>query len=770
MSLAALLLLILQLSRHGACTNLHLLALVPLGNLELDDGSSRNCLDLGEELIPAAQIAAGRINSNPNILADFTLQIIPGGTDRCSNPSIAKALGSFVNFTTSEDIVGIIGLVCPSALLSLSRIASLPAVDILHITSSTTSPSIVANFRKESIGRLYQIAPSSTAYNKAVIALMRKNTWRQISVVRHTDSISIEHDHIGSDFRMRIEQEAGLNISLYSESGSGLVRFVQAVKLSGIRIIYASVTVSEARELLCIAYLDGVSWPNYVWIFHDHSIKDLLHNTTGCSVDMMHSAIEGLVLLHQGTSSDNGRIIDYADYTYGEYYSLYNDTLHNISSQPTCNKDLQIINANAMHDSVIAFAYALNKSLSETSDLDCLGNVGGNQCEATEIVNTNLKQASFSGAGGEISFDSTTHELQSSNSLVNVHQVTNGGLSLLTQFDGILTENNTRFSNISYTFDSIVIRLPLALPVSTLVIVALCIVVTLGVLIFFVHYRHSRDIKATSPLLSLITLLSCFLLYVSAVLTAVRHGFATGQTYANLCASEQFFLVLGVQIIFATLFVRLLRVARIFFKYNPIGVAWTDKALTVYISVIVLITVILFVIWFSLGGFTVEEMVDFVPRSDPPRYTLQLSCSAHKKPLFLALVWGYSAIFMLLVLILAVKTRKVSIDIFKDTKTVNAFIFCSVGILSLFVPLSYITTTLTGTAAQILSYIFQVSSVIVVAVACVILLFVPKIYLVLFGSSSATPSLKTTPISVILGNSSATRLSAGLQKSIEQLV
>lgn len=193
--------------------------------------------------------------------------------------------------------------------------------------------------------------------------------------------------------------------------------------------------------------------------------------------------------------------------------------------------------------------------------------------------------------------------------------------------------------------------------------------------------------------------------------------------------------MLGVQIIYATLFVRLLRVARIFFKYTPIGKAWSDKFLALYITAATLVSLSLLVIWVAVDDFSVGERKEFLPNASPPHSTNHLSCAAKKDHVFYTLLWVYTGIIMLLVLFLAVKTRKISIDIYKDTKSVNTFIFCSVGVCALFVPLSHITASFTGTTALICSYLFQVASVIVVAVACISLLFLPKIYLSLFTVS-----------------------------------
>ena len=714
-------------------TTLQLLVLVPLNNMDMEMTS---CLDLGEELVPAAQIAADRINSNPDILDGFSLEILISSTNRCTDKSIAKSLGSFaefVNRTTQPDytIVGVIGLICPAALLSLSPIASLPNIDILQISSSTTSPRIVATSRQEDIGRLYQIAPSSTAFNKAVLALMINNSWEQISVIRHTDSISVEHDHIASDFEMRIRETGRFSLKMYEEVASGLENFVTNVAKSTVRIIYASVRASEARDLLCTAYKSGVVWPNYLWIFHDHSLDSLLYNTSICTMEDMQEAVEGIVLLQHNVDSEYNRTIDHASYTYGEYLSLYNKSLEEVAMDPTCNQEPDILTANALHDSVIAFAYALNRSLPETE----FGCIGTQDCTATKTIDSHLQFANFSGAGGEVAFDPDTHQLTVV-PMVNIYQVLDGVLSLSARYSGSITYENRNLLSINYTFQGEIVRPPLALPITTLTIVGLCTIITVIVSILFFHYRNSPDIKATSPLLSSIILFSCFLLYASVAITTIRYGFTSGKVYAHLCASETFLYVVGVQLIFATLFVRLLRVCRIFFNYEPVGVAWSDKYLTLYIGVVLLLTIFLLVLWMALGEFKVDPRETFVPYASPPHFTTELRCTARYQSVFLSILFSYMGILMILVIILAIKTRKVSIDVFKDTKSVNIFVFCSVGIFALFVPLSFITEGLGGSTALTLSYVFHVASLIVVATACIVLLFIPKLVMARFPSTS----------------------------------
>ena len=738
----------------NSTTVLQILVLVPLDNYNMNEGRT-DCLDLGEELIPAARIAAAGINENPDILAGYTLEILQDSTDPCFDPSIAQALGSFATFMNSTTqpgptTVGLIGLVCPATLLAISHVASLPTVNILQISSSTTSPGLVTTSRQDDVGKLYQIAPSSTVFNEAVIALMQDRSWRNVSVIRHTDSISMEHDHIATDFRERITDTSEMLHATYAEVASGSARFVTTAKQSGVRIIYASVRPSEAQELLCEAKENGVIWPNYLWLFHSLSLQDVLPNTTEyCSLEKLQEAVEGVVLLQHDVSSEYNRVIDYVNYTYGEYYALYNEALENITSSPTCNQEPAILSANALHDSVLAFAYALDQSLPKTN-VSC---IGSSNCNATDTLASHLESANFSGAGGAISFDSSTHQL-TANSRVNIYQVLNRTPSLIGTFNGLIAYKDVDgLDGINYTFERVVIRPPLALSAFILGVVGLFAVVTIVIFILFLRYRNSPDIKATSPILSYIILFACLLLYTSVALTTARYGFATGQTYANFCASERFLYAVGVQLIFATLFIRLLRVSRIFFNYEPVGASWSDQALCLYIGIMLLFTVLLMVLWLAIGNFNAEERVVFLSERSLPHFEIELRCVAKNQSVFLALLFSYTGLVMLMVTVLAIKTRKVTIDIFKDTKSVSVFVFCSVGILALFVPLSFITVNSPGTVALILSYVFHAFALLVVATACLCLLFIPKIYMALFPSEEPRSKSMTNRSSSCYGPS-----------------
>lgn len=177
-----------------------------------------------------------------------------------------------------------------------------------------------------------------------------------------------------------------------------------------------------------------------------------------------------------------------------------------------------------------------------------------------------------------------------------------------------------------------------------------------------------------------------------------------------------------------TLFFRLLRVYRIFNKMSPIGSAWSDKFLILYITAMILVSILVHVVWVASDEFGISEIVFFNPYSAIPYFLVFQFCVSNHYNIFFSVTFCYSAIFIIFVMILAVLTRKVSIDTFKDTKLVNCFVFCSIGSLVLLTTLSFIFYFNADEVSRILGFFLYIASLLVVTLFCVFLLFIPKIH------------------------------------------
>ena len=106
---------------------------------------------------------------------------------------------------------------------------------------------------------------------------------------------------------------------------------------------------------------------------------------------------------------------------------------------------------------------------------------------------------------------------------------------------------------------------PSGLPIATLVLAAVMFVFTAFVLALFIYNRNKPSIKATSPSLSILILVGCYMLYIGCLCAGARELIDFNKYFGSLCLAQLWFCVMRMQMIYSTLFMRLLRIYRLFF-------------------------------------------------------------------------------------------------------------------------------------------------------------------------------------------------------------
>lgn len=739
---------------------LYLIALLPTN---ISENGSTRCIDRGEELIVAARMASEAINANESILQGYELEVIHGFSDSCTVESFATSLTQFVRYITNDSYnthtVGVI-MVCPSTMLHVSPFASLDGISLLQITAGPTPPIAISRSRERiKTDHIYQAAPSATIYNDALIALMRNQGWRNIETIRLTSSLNIIHVNQATDFQEKIDSDDELSIVFNGEirsgeDGAGIEQILEEIEARQTRIIYATLPDKEARDLLCAGFYRSIMSPLYTWVLHDHSPDDLKRSTDNCTVEQMIRVVDGIILLRYDVQNDTSRHLDYSNpplMTYDKYKAELKRRLMDESghTDTLCGRDPDIIHSNAIYDSVIAFALALNKSQANAN----LTQYGRGMPNDTKAINNSLNNdVQFSGAGGMISFNSSTHELEARIG-VKIYQLKDSMPVPFARYDGP-NNNITPLSNynrdISDSFEKVIQRVHIALSATILAVAAILAVVGIIVLILFICHWNAPDIKATSPILSIIILLACYLLYISATFTAVRNSFTEGRAFAILCTLEWWTFIIGIQLIFATLFMRLLRVYRIFFHYQKVGKFWSDGGILVFIALLSSVSIILLILWTGVDTLRTVELAVFLSTGSRPHFDVYLNCESDYLGAWLGVIIGYNGLLMIAVLALAIMTRKVKIESFRDTKEVNAFVFTTVFIIVVCIPLSLILQG-TSDAALYSTFMLRELCLILVPIACKVFVFAPKIYYAHFDdprrrkSSFATSGKCTKP-------------------------
>ena len=326
---------------------LRLLAMIPLAENSLSPYHRGDW-----EILSAAEMAVDKINRRDDILPGYRLELIPVNTETCNQSLVTEAPVNFVRHVTGGDlsIVGVVGLVCSTVTQAISPLAGRPEIDLLQISAGAISPV----FSNTKYPRLYRMISSSAVYSDVVLSLMATFQWARISMVR--DATLIQHTTTADNFVTKLDERTELEfVFLGDTTPTCPTSPVHSLIRKRARIIYASVTAFEACELLCEMYQKGYHWPDFVWLFHDLSTEDLILSTKKCDNDTMQTAVEGVFLMRYRLQSNPNTIL-----VSGQTYSEYLMEMHNHTNGIQENQ-----HANSLHDSIWAFALALNNSVSE---------------------------------------------------------------------------------------------------------------------------------------------------------------------------------------------------------------------------------------------------------------------------------------------------------------------------------------------------------------------------------------------------------------------
>ena len=318
-------------------TTLHLLTLLPPGNV-------------ADSLLPAVELAVDKINAQDDLLPGYRLELIAADTEKCNETLITESYISFAKYTAPNgpfNVVGVTGLTFATVTQVISPLAGHPEIDLLQISAGTAPPTFT------NYPRLYWMISSSAVQNDAVLTLMNELQWTRISII--SDSTLIDHTRTAHDFITKVIQDP--HLELVSQEivtpRSVFPAFTRTIS-NAAKIVYVSMTAEEACQLLCAAYEQGHIWPTYVWIFRNLGVEDFrMCNNDSTAIS---EALENVFLINYKleTNSPNAPLV--SGDTYEEYRQEYERLLINDSTARN-------VYANALHDSVWAYALALNNSL-----------------------------------------------------------------------------------------------------------------------------------------------------------------------------------------------------------------------------------------------------------------------------------------------------------------------------------------------------------------------------------------------------------------------
>ena len=713
------------------CPTLYLLNVQPYP-VSADESAALFIWDKAYELIPAGHLAAEQINERSDILPGHELKLINIDSEACGINVISKGIinvyRELVNYNRTC-IVGVIGLFCSAVTSAISPIISHPNIGgYVHIAAST-SPMHRGNTSLKN-SNLFHIIESSSAFNEAMLALMRTFNWKRITSV-HTESefyfmsTSIDFIHRVS---INSEYELVTRIHIAENSPAHIMEKFNVIREEGARISYWSVTYDQAAYLLCMAYQRNFTWPEYVYIIQEHGIDRILEIETSCSKKEILTAMDGVFILHYRLHVENDTEL-ISGVNYSEFQQLYTDKLKEFAS--ITNESLQNnLYANSLYDQVWAFALAINNSLlsikSQNLSFEDYG-LGESVPTISSILKNELKHVAFQGASGRIDFSTD----QGSPTYVNILQIQKGKPKLIGVYDPYnhnitLTEAAPHVRDIPKdTFDTEYQLLPPWLGTCILVAQVILFGLITTNLVLIIKWKKEREVKAISPLLSILMMIGCYFL-CSAPLFMIMYRMLIIDNMAlvtSLCHLKVWASI-GMELILSTLFLKLLRIYHIFHAKRMIMMSdyWVDKYLVIYALLICVGKVILLILWNIITPISSKVTQEYIPVGNGlPYYWATTHCVT--STVWLSVILLYSGVLLFMIVVLAIETRHIKNNSYKDTKKVNAFIFLVIIVLTISISLWIIFEAI---KIEVGANISEWMTYLSVPLLCQVCLFIPK--------------------------------------------
>ena len=680
----------------------------------------------GYYVLPGHRIAQDEINNRSDLLPGYHIELIVDTIEKCSSNEAGIGLSNLLKHTLRppcRPVVAVAGLGCSSHTSVVSPVAGHRGMDLIQL-SSANSP--IFETHNDRFPHLWRLTGSATVYSDVVVAILDQYNWSRIGIVYDTDSL------FHSEMARHLEQTVSNSTNKTIEFSFGLAGTRDVYLRSAIfnirnwqtTIIVSMLTRFQTAALFNMTKEMGVTYPIYLWIHVERVQSDFL-DVPGFE------ASHGNIYLHTRTELTRNQTKLVSGETFATFQSKYAadllriPSLYNITALPSPF-------ASNWYDQLWAIALAVNSSLPilERRNLSIDSYTIGQE-NVTAVIEEQLAKLKFQGAAGWVEFNSH----RSVSTSVEVFWTTQNGMATLvglynplspSEFHVDINSSDLPKDNLERFFQYHLV--PLDVAIVLYVATGVITIFTTVQLVLYLYYKDHKVIMATSPYLSLLMFAGCYLLCFCAFLSISQDSFLVKPVAYTALASLVFVLSMNaISLILTTLFVKLLRVQRIFSSklVKDLGGYWSNGSL---LLIVILLTV-------ALNIMMVPVLI--LERPAYSNYTATINetfVEVHIRPLVrgnlvgMMFIFTYLILFLLVISCLAVRTRKIRHKNFKDTKKINILI-------SLVIISSFFGLTLYGifsqTQQEIKANITLVCALLSFPTLCQLILFTPKILPVL---------------------------------------
>ena len=703
---------------------LYLLTLAPFPNERYDPGFAG-----GPAIIPAVRLAVEHINNRTDILNGYTLKQVEADSG-CANS--ANAVINFIRYVyhSGRRIVGVVGPACSGATEMVGKLGASSKGDLLQV-STATSPVLKDT---ETYDNTFRTVRSSLVYVNVFLCLIQKNGWDRIATLYQTGSrLYYSSTHLA--FIQALPKSTSLVFSspLSDAFGHPLEEIRNSVE---VRILFAFVGGSLAKQLLCMAYHLGLTYPDYQWIFHDRhpsefdgvNVSFTLPDNTQylCNEREMREAITGVVFNIYHLTRTNQSDDTVAQRSYNEYEFEYNQTrnmyLEELADRNVSlnSSDTETQYSNVYYDAVWALALALNGSLA-SGDVNLSTYLQSyDQKNVTSVIRNHLFDVDFEGMSGRIEFNSTHGNIHA---MIDIYQVqSDGNPKRIGVYDSMCSSVNGAGDFIPSSFDEDILNIPKGLGIFVLSVVIPIVAMT-TILLHVANIFYSRSLKASSPSLNHLVFSGCYLFIVGAVIFTIQEtwGFSDSSSYEVLlpveCCSFMWSTTMGFTLVFGSVCAKTWRLFQIFSNFRHFGFIESlllyDYTLIGVVVVLVILDVIYNLTWNIIDPWTVKKVGNLV------------YCEVDYLWYWVFTIVTYKGLLIVTLVYFAFRNRHIAKKEFMHSKFINLLVFLLIVVFCVGIP---VYAFLLLRSRIVLAFWLMITVLLLTVVLCEVFIFLPPVW------------------------------------------
>ncbi|CAF3671346.1 unnamed protein product [Rotaria sp. Silwood1] len=667
----------------------------------------------GQYDLQAAQMAISEINQRYNDLFNghYILNLLSNNS-KCDPIYAVDAF--FHAIFRCPQLLFLVGTSCSNETKAVIQVADY--YNLILFSHSTSSIS-QAN---ETYSTLVRLSVSDENYNDARVAFIKYNNWSNVAIL-HQDSI--EYSLMMAKLAKRLN-ESNINVILtQSASMTNLTSALQTLREKKARIVFINFDTSSRAIFFCEVYrtFNKPLRERYVWILtgNDYHLWNLsINNCTQKEI----------------INSARGHIIIDSSYEIKPSSINPNTTAQQLQKHLHLNDHLDRQTLHA-YDAIWVIALLIQASIKQQIPIE---KFTYSSTDMRDQWLTLLEQIHFHGVSGPVSFRNHQRHAETLISQFQIDLKQEQQIQTIAEYSHVLGLNTKCLTcrtliwpgSIPVDTERSEVRRLVMNIVEIGLITTSCILgfaLAMYFLTFNIINRHQRYIKLSSPKLNNVMVLGAMHIHISILLFGFDEWFLDRNLVGYACMLRMFLFSGGFSLMFGSMFLKTLRVYRIFTSRNrPIlhSKLLHDHHLLLICFILYGIDIIFMISWQIFDPHSVKITYGPIRRLNMDIIVLdEISyCDSTYRHKILPLIYIYKSLFLIMGGYLAAKTRHVHIAALNDSK----FIVWSIYVVVL---TSLFTFIVMISMNNLTTYVVICLVVIIMTSSILCLVFLPKVFI-----------------------------------------